>query len=156
MMKCQEVREEEKQNIQERFSLAIARIQAMEEEETVPQPYRDFFRKAASYILWAGKQTDLDYTEYSLEELQQMNQEAYEDILPEGYPHMPPDSSAAAPPESIPYNPDPSAFLPRGYMRLLSGRNLYKAEVPSPPLPLPEFWRWQGKSVPVCSAFPLL
>lgn len=85
MMKCQEVREEEKQNIQERFSLAIARIQAMEEEETVPQPYRDFFRKTASYILWAGKQTDLDYTEYSLEELQQMNQEAYEDILPEGY-----------------------------------------------------------------------
>ncbi len=76
MMKCQEVREEEKQNIQERFSLAIARIQAMEEEETVPQPYRDFFRKTASYILWAGKQTDLDYTEYSLEELQQMNQES--------------------------------------------------------------------------------
>lgn len=84
-MKYQEISEQENQYVQERFSLACLRIQAMEEEKTVPQPYRDYFQEIARYILWAEGQMDFDYTCHSLEELQQLNHEAYKDILPEGY-----------------------------------------------------------------------
>lgn len=84
-MENKKIREEENQAVEERFALACSRIQMMEQEESVAEPYRSYFRTVAGYILWAVKQRNFHYADYSLEALQKMNREAYADILPDAY-----------------------------------------------------------------------
>lgn len=88
-MHGQEAWKEENQAVMERYTLAVERIGRIEKEETVPQPYRDYFSKTAEFIgmieqvrrqMMEGRWQD-----QSLEQLKAWNRRFYEDILPENY-----------------------------------------------------------------------
>ena len=78
-----------KEEVKERYPLVMERIAGILEEETVKEPYRDYFRKAAAFIVKmyrAEREVDQGiFFEKSLEELASWNHEAYEDILQENY-----------------------------------------------------------------------
>lgn len=80
---------EENESVMERYQLSMERLQALQSEETVEEPYRSYFRKMASFIGMIG-----DYREMvtggqaenaPLKELEDWNHRLYEDILPENY-----------------------------------------------------------------------
>ena len=80
---------EENESVMERYQLSMERLQAIQSEETVEEPYRSYFRKMASFIGMIG-----DYREMvagglaenaPLKELEDWNHRLYEDILPENY-----------------------------------------------------------------------
>ena len=80
---------EENESVMERYQLSMERLQAIQSEETVEEPYRSYFRKMASFIGMIG-----DYREMvagglaenaPLKELKDWNHRLYEDILPENY-----------------------------------------------------------------------
>ena len=81
--------QEEREDLKERYALATERIRQIGGEESVPLPYRDYFRRMAAFIL------EMDRTladtgsgarrSWSLEELKRHNRALYEDILPENY-----------------------------------------------------------------------
>ena len=81
------IREEELQ--EERYVLAMERIRQIPSERSVPEPYRDFFGKMASYILKTdeiGKRIREGFLKKaSMEELRVINREPYEDLFPENY-----------------------------------------------------------------------
>ncbi|MDY2938613.1 MAG: aminopeptidase [Fusicatenibacter sp.] len=81
------IREEELQK--ERYVLAMERIRQIPLERSVPEPYRDFFGKMASYILKTdeiGKRIREGFLKMaSMEELRVINREPYEDLFPENY-----------------------------------------------------------------------
>ncbi|MDD7739367.1 MAG: aminopeptidase [Lachnospiraceae bacterium] len=81
------IREEELQ--EERYVLAMERIRQIPSERSVPEPYRDFFGKMASYILKTdeiGKRIREGFLKMaSMEELRVINREPYEDLFPENY-----------------------------------------------------------------------
>ena len=75
--------------VRERYILSVERIRRIEQEETVPQPYRDYFRSVAGFI---GRIEDLRCQmadgrreRLSLEKLKEQNRLLYEDILPDHY-----------------------------------------------------------------------
>lgn len=75
--------------VTERLQLAVERIRTITEEESVCQPYQDYFRKTAEFIL---EMTELAKElsagrgdEFSLKEWQNINYKVYGDILPENY-----------------------------------------------------------------------
>lgn len=76
---------QEKDSIEERLVLAWDRILEIPHEQIIKQPYRDFFQEMARYLLTGKEQMHTSYTDYTLEELQQMNQNMYGDLLPEAY-----------------------------------------------------------------------
>ncbi len=87
---------EGREELEERYDLAIERIRQILTEESVEEPYRDYFRKMAAFILQmdqvltdtrSGRRKNM-----SLEELEDYNHSLYEDILPGQY-----DSSYANP-----------------------------------------------------------
>lgn len=76
---------------EERYALAAHRIKEIVQEENVPEPFGDFFRRTAGFL---SQITDLQdeislggCKEYSLEEHREKNRKLYEDILPENYEH---------------------------------------------------------------------
>lgn len=80
---------EENELMRERFDLAVERISQIPSENTVKGPYLDYFHKVATYII---KMTDTflsiengSYEKKSLEDLQAINHDLYEDILEENY-----------------------------------------------------------------------
>ena len=81
--------QEEIQIVKERYELTIERISSILEENTVPEPFDDYFRKTASFLL--KMKTVKEQIEsgavstYSLEQWQGMNHAMYEDILPKNY-----------------------------------------------------------------------
>lgn len=80
---------DENELMRERFDLAAERISQIPSESTVKEPYLDYFHKVSMYIM-EMKDTflsieDGSYANKSLEELQTMNQDLYEDILEENY-----------------------------------------------------------------------
>ena len=81
--------QEEIQIVKERYELTIERISSILEEDTVPEPFDDYFRKTASFLL--KMKTVKEQIEsgavstFSLEQWQEMNHGMYEDILPENY-----------------------------------------------------------------------
>lgn len=72
-----------------RFALAIDRIREIPEERSVPEPFGDFFRKEASFLLCLQDVKERIENGWmdtaSLEEMQAVNKALYEDILPEHY-----------------------------------------------------------------------
>ncbi len=76
---------QEKDGIEERLVLAWDRILEIPHEQIIKQPYRDYFQEMARYLLTGKEQMHTSYTDYTLEELQQMNQNMYGDLLPEAY-----------------------------------------------------------------------
>ncbi len=88
-MSYQEFWKPYREETEERFSLVVKRLEQMETEETAAYPYRTYFRHAASFL---RKLCSLEEQSYqgdlqhkSLEELQRLNRELYEEILPEHY-----------------------------------------------------------------------
>lgn len=84
-MKYQELFNEENMAVAERMELAWERMEEIRQEESVPEPFRMYFQTVAEYILQFKSQIGFDYESHSLDELQQMNQNIYRDILPEQY-----------------------------------------------------------------------
>lgn len=80
---------EQNEAIKERYDLAIERIMLMEKEESVREPFRNFFQKTAAFVLMiknvVRKVQDGSLGELSLEELQGLNHALYEDILGDNY-----------------------------------------------------------------------
>lgn len=107
---------EENDSVMERFCLSMERIQAMEMEESVAKPYRDYFKSVARFVNMIGEYRRLlesgKLEEASLSELQAWNRRLYEDILPENY-----DTSYGNPAYAV-------SVLGEGYGQLLS--YLYK------------------------------
>lgn len=73
----------------ERHVLCLERIKAMATEETVQEPFRDFFRQMAEFFLQTEEVleqvTDGTFYQLGLEELRRQNESFYRDILPGAY-----------------------------------------------------------------------
>ncbi len=88
-MSYQEVLKPYREEVAERYPLVMERIEQIRMEETVPQPYRDYFYKVASFLqeikqeeeTITGGQAD----SRTSSQWQQINHKLYEDILPENY-----------------------------------------------------------------------
>lgn len=87
---------EQNDEVRERYDLAMERVAFMLEEDTVKAPYVEYFKKVAKFILKIKDLVNLverdQLKERSLEELQELNYDLYEDIAGENY-----DSSYANP-----------------------------------------------------------
>lgn len=80
---------EENDAVKERFDLVSERIAGIAVEDSVPEPYRDYFKRTAEFILQM-KQLLQDcengrFDGMRLEELKKRNEALYEDILPGKY-----------------------------------------------------------------------
>nr|WP_295306242.1 aminopeptidase [uncultured Blautia sp.] len=83
----------------ERYALAKERVSEIKEEKAVPEPYLDFFQKTAAFltknievmdgvVLPGAKEKPRKLTgaaDLSMDEWKKLNQDLYEDILPENY-----------------------------------------------------------------------
>ena len=69
----------------ERYLLAKERVIEITQEEVLPAPYLDFFKKTAMFLKKTIDVMDAEECELSLDELQKQNYELYQDILPENY-----------------------------------------------------------------------
>lgn len=78
-----------REEVEERYPLVIERMRQIEEEETVPQPYRSYFRHVSSFLLrLAGLEEEVTsgkWEQKDLEEIKRENVSLYEEILPENY-----------------------------------------------------------------------
>lgn len=88
-MKYQELWNEENTRIMERYDLAMERILEIPSEDTVKEPFCWYFTEVSRFF---GKLEELarrqmrdELDELSLDELQALNQDLYEDILPDHY-----------------------------------------------------------------------
>lgn len=75
--------------LKERYDLAAGRIREIKEENSVQEPFGDFFRSVAAFIeQMLTQKEELEVGSYgclTLEELRRKNREMYQDILPEHY-----------------------------------------------------------------------
>ena len=75
--------------IRERYDLSMARIQEILTEETVPENYRDYFRKVTEFIIQCGEVLKAkeggSLDQMTLEEGRTLNHKLYADVLPENY-----------------------------------------------------------------------
>ncbi len=75
--------------ILERYNIAINRIKEIPEEETVEKPFRDYFQKAAVFIIGVDKINQLiqsgEMEILSLEQLEEINARSYSEIYKENY-----------------------------------------------------------------------
>ena len=89
MVKYQELWNEENTSIRERYDLAMERILEIPSEERVAEPFRSYFNQMAAFTAQieelARLQLREDLDAFTLEELQQLNDRLYADILPEHY-----------------------------------------------------------------------
>ena len=77
--------------LEERDALAVERLTSITKEHTAQEPFGEYFRKTASFVI----KMDALYKEirqgktkhYTLEQWQKQNKSLYEDILPENYAH---------------------------------------------------------------------
>lgn len=88
-MKILEILQEENNEIRERYELARERIALIPSEESVREPLRDYFVEMSKFVKQLTEAAELVVSEklykLSLQELQRLNFELYEDILPEHY-----------------------------------------------------------------------
>ena len=75
--------------IRERYDLSMARIRDFLTEETVPEVYRDYFKKVTELIIQCGEvlkaKEDGSLDKMTLEEGRALNQKLYADVLPGAY-----------------------------------------------------------------------
>lgn len=75
--------------LKERYDLAAGRIREIKEENSVQEPFGDFFRSVAAFIdQMLTQKEELEAGSFGcliLEELRRKNREMYQDILPEHY-----------------------------------------------------------------------
>lgn len=88
-MSYQEVLQQYRDEVEERYPLVMERIAQIETEETVLEPYRSYFRHAARFLQEIKKEeaalTSGQADSRTLAEWQQINRALYEEILPENY-----------------------------------------------------------------------
>lgn len=88
-MKYWEMFREENEAVEERHELALERIGQFAGEETVEEPYRDYFRRTAEFILMAEKVLEMqnsgELEKLNLDEAKALNRRLYEDVLPGQY-----------------------------------------------------------------------
>ncbi len=108
--------QQENENIMERFELSMERVRQMASEQTVQEPYRDYFARTASFIGMMEEYLRFletgDQKAAPAEVLKEWNQKLYQDILPGHY-----EESYANPAYAV-------SKLGEGYGQLLS--YLYK------------------------------
>ncbi len=80
---------EENIQMQERYELTMERIAGIATEHIVAEPYDEYFREMADFLLGMGKlyerqKNEADKTA-TLEELKEYNERLYQDLLPENY-----------------------------------------------------------------------
>ena len=77
--------------LEERDALSMERLASITKEHTAQEPFGDYFRKTASFVIKMDevyrKIKDGKTESYTLEQWQAFNQSLYEDILPENYEH---------------------------------------------------------------------
>lgn len=82
---------EENMAVAERFDLSMERINHICLEETVKEPYRDFFRQVAGFICMIGELYQAlsgdGLKAAGIHEWKEWNQRLYADVLPEQYEH---------------------------------------------------------------------
>ena len=71
--------------MEERYELAKTRIREIITENTVKEPFGNFFRKMAKFLSMAADVMDEETTDLVIEELKKRNYCFYKDILPENY-----------------------------------------------------------------------
>ncbi len=80
---------ESNEAIKERYELALERIALMEQEESVREPFRDYFRRTAALILMVKQVAAMTLEEriskLSLKEQESLNHALYEDIVGDNY-----------------------------------------------------------------------
>ena len=68
--------------IEERYELALDRIRLMQTEDTVGEPYKDYFKKMAEFVLMLDElRTELldgRYQKLELDELRKWNRRLYQ------------------------------------------------------------------------------
>lgn len=88
-MRILDIFKEENEEVKERYQLAGERIAAFPAEESVKEPYRDYFAAMAGFVEKLTGAAELVFSgqlyQMSLAELQALNHSLYEDILPEHY-----------------------------------------------------------------------
>ena len=88
-MSYQEVFKPYREEVEERYPLVMERVEQIETEETVAQPFRDYFRQVALFLQTIRKEeeelTGGRAENRTLEEWQKINRELYQEILPENY-----------------------------------------------------------------------
>ena len=81
----------ERTGLEERDALSMERLASITKEHTAQEPFGDYFRKTASFVIKMDevyrKIKDGKTESYTLEHWQAFNQSLYEDILPENYEH---------------------------------------------------------------------
>ena len=79
----------ENNSLEERYALAMERIEEMMQEQTVPAPFDSYFRFTAGFLLQMKQVREQllskEADSFTLEQWQEMNRRMYEDILPENY-----------------------------------------------------------------------
>ena len=77
--------------LEERDALSMERLASITKEHTAQEPFGDYFRKTASFVIKMDevyrKIKDGKTESYTLEHWQAFNQSLYEEILPENYEH---------------------------------------------------------------------
>ncbi len=78
-----------REEVKERYPLVMERLEQIETEETVRQPYRAYFQRAAAFLRelkeLEEEVTSGAWEKKSLEEMSRKNRSLYEEILPEHY-----------------------------------------------------------------------
>ena len=88
-MKHTELFRELNEEVEERYALSMERIETMAEEQTIKEPWLDYFKRTGAFILKIKKLVPLamedQLAKMSLKELQDLNYDLYEDIIGEKY-----------------------------------------------------------------------
>lgn len=88
-MDYREMFKEENEAVQERLELVFGRIAQIQGEHLVPEKFEDYFVRTAEFLLQmqelAKHNIEHVYDSYTLQELQQLNQKLYADILGSAY-----------------------------------------------------------------------
>lgn len=88
-MSYQEVLKPYREEVAERYPLVMERIEQIETEETVAQPFRNYFRQVALFLKAIRKEeeeiTSGHAKNRTIQEWQKVNHALYEEILPENY-----------------------------------------------------------------------
>ncbi|QHQ61165.1 aminopeptidase [Anaerocolumna sedimenticola] len=88
-MKYTELFKESNEEIRERYELSMERIGTILNEQVMKEPVRDYFNKTAEFILKIKELVTLVETDklsqMTLEDLKKLNNELYEDVIPENY-----------------------------------------------------------------------